>query len=304
MKRSFIACCLILALGLITSCAYLQKPDVPPPLPPVETKIKPPFKVKAEHFAKFPWNELSPVRKDEPEPNTEVYTVKEGETLESIAEAKMGDKALAGPLGEYNEIRGAAVPGEKIVIPYPIIGVSSKLLVKSKGTKEFGSPVPFNTELNKGDEYKMRFETNADGYLYVFRQGLKAVTLLYPAKPAKPKPPASRRARQAKPVEPPAPVNDTGGKVAAHEAIEIPIAQKKGFAFDSANRGDMIFVFFSMRRISDLDDLKENKTITVQDLQAVMHRVKQEDIVSDPPNTVIRVSDPSEILGFTLNLNG
>ncbi|AFM27410.1 LysM peptidoglycan-binding domain-containing protein [Desulfomonile tiedjei] len=303
MKRSFIACCLILTLGLITSCAYLQKPDVPPPLPPVETKIKPPFKVKAEHFAKFPWNELSPVRKDEPELNTEVYTVKEGDTLESIAEAKMGDKALAGPLGEYNEIRGAVVPGEKIVIPYPIIGVSSKLLIKSKGTKEFGPPAPFNTELNKGDEYKMRFETNADGYLYVFRQGLKAVTLLYPAKPAKPKPPAGRRARQAKPEEPPS-VSDTGGKVAAHEAIEIPIAQKKGFVFDSANRGDMIFVFFSMRRISDLDDLKEKKTITVQELQAVMHRVKQEDVVSEPPNTVIRVSDPLEILGFTLNLNG
>ncbi|MBI5248464.1 MAG: hypothetical protein HY912_03120, partial [Desulfomonile tiedjei] len=113
MKRRFICFCVILVLGFMTGCAYLQKKDEPPPLPPVETKVKPPFKLKAEHFKEFPWSELGEPRKDEPEPNAETYTVKDGDTLEGIAEEKMGTRSLAGRLAEYNAISGTTgAPGD------------------------------------------------------------------------------------------------------------------------------------------------------------------------------------------------
>ncbi|MBI5250797.1 MAG: hypothetical protein HY912_15000, partial [Desulfomonile tiedjei] len=174
----------------------------------------------------------------------------------------------------------------------PIVGVSSRLLVKHKGEKEFGSPVPFDTELKKGDEFKMRFETNVNGFIYVFRQGVKGIDFVYPAK-AK----TSKRTKQTEPL-----MRDTG-KVTAHEPIEIPI-DKKGFLYDVKSRGDVVFVFLSMKQIPDLEGLKDKKSIRVEDLQAVMHTVRPGEVVSAPPYNVLRVSDPKEVLGFTLNLNG
>lgn len=294
MKRCLISFAVILVLGFITGCAYLQKPEPPPPLPPIETKVKPPLKTKAEYFKDFPWSELSPPRKDEPEPNSDTYTFKEGDTLASVAEDRMGNRAMADKLAAYNDISSTApvTPGDKIVIPNPFIGVSSRLLIKHKGEKDFGSPVAFDTELKKGDAYKMKFETNAAGYLYVFRRSVKGVDLLYPAK-AK----TGKKAKQTEPL-----MRDTG-KVEPYDPVEIPF-DKKGFVHDAKDRGNDVLVFFSMRKIPDLEGLKEKKSIRAEDLEAVMHRVKLADIVSEAPYTVLRVSDPAEVLGFTLNLNG
>lgn len=294
MKRCLIYVCLILVLGFMTGCAYLQKPEPPPPLPPVETKVKPPFKLKGEHFKEFPWSELGEPRKDEPEPNAETYSVREGDTLDGLAEDKMGNRTLAGRLADYNGLSPNApvTPGERIVIPNPIIGVSSRLLIKHKGEKEFGSPVPFDTELKKGDEFKMKFETNINGYLYVFRQAVKGANFLYP-----PKAKTTKRTRQLEPAS-----RETG-KVKAHDSVEIPF-EKKGFVWDAKSSGDVVFIFLSMKKIPELEDLKDKKSIKEEDLQAVMHKVKPGDAVSEAPYSVIRISDPNEILGFRLNLNG
>lgn len=303
MNRRLIAVCVILFFCLTTGCAYLQKKDEPPPLPPVETKVKPPFKLKGEHFKEFPWSELGEARKDETEPNTQIYTVREGDSLDSIAEERMGNRALASRLAEYNSLspNASVAPGDRIVIPNPILGVSSRLLVKQKGEKEFGSPLPFDTELQKGDEYKMRFETDVNGYLYVFKQGVKGVEFLYPAKPKAAKTPKTPKGAKRTPKIEPI-VSDTG-KVAAHDPIEIP-TDRKGLAYDVKSRGDVVFVFLSMKRIPELEGLKDKKSVREEDLQAVMHRVKVGEIVSEAPYTVIRVSDPNDILGFTLNIKG
>lgn len=295
MKRCLISFSVILVLGFTTGCAYLQKPEPPPPLPPIETKVKPPLKLRAEYFKEFPWSELSPpISKDEPGPNADTYSFTGKDTLASVAEDRMGNKALADKLAAYNEISSTApvTPGDKIVIPNPIIGVSSRLLIKHKGEKDFGSPVPFDTELKKGDAYRMKFETNAAGYLYVFRRSVKGVDLLYPAK-AKP----AKKGKQQEPL-----MRDTG-KVEPYAAVEIPL-DTKGFVHDAKDRGNDVLVFFSMRRIPDLEGLKDKKSIRAEDLDAVMHGVKQGEIVSEAPYTVLRVSDPAEVLGFTLNLNG
>ncbi len=98
-------------------------------------------------------------------------------------------------------------------------------------------------------------------------------------------------------------MRDTG-VVKAYEAIIIPVG-KSGFAFDPKSAGDRIYVFLSMRRIPELEDLKEKKKIAVEDIQDVMHRVKIGDIYSEEePYHLLRVADPSEILGFSLNLRG
>jgi hypothetical protein len=294
MKRCLISFSVILVLGFITGCAYLQKPEPPPPLPPIETKVKPPLKLRAEYFKEFPWTELSPPRKDEPEPNSETYTFQKGDTLAGVAEDRMGNKALADKLAAYNDISSTAevTPGEKIVIPNPIIGVSSRLEIKHKGEKDFGSPVPFDTELKKGEAYKMKFETNAAGYLYVFRRSVKGVDLLYPAK-AK----TGKKSKQSEPL-----MRDTG-KVEPYSPVEIPL-DKKGFAYDAKDRGNDVLVFFSLRKIPDLESLKDKKSIQAADIEAVNIRVNQGEIVSEAPYTMLRITDPTQVLGFTLNLNG
>ena len=70
------------------------------------------------------------------------------------------------------------------------------------------------------------------------------------------------------------------------------------------SRGDVVFVFLSMKRIPELEGLKDKKSVREEDLQAVMHRVKVGEIVSEAPYTDVRVSDPTDILGFTLNIKG
>jgi hypothetical protein len=293
MKRCLILIYVVLVLGSITGCAYLKpKEPEPPPLPQIETQVKPPYVLRAEDFKEFPWLELGEARKDEPGPNAKTYEVKPNDTLDSIAESQMGDRALAKGLSDYNKLTSDVTPGDKLVIPNPIIGVSSHLLIKSKGQREFGPPEAFDTELKKGDEFKLQFEPNVDGYLYVLRQRDKGVDFLYPEK-AKP----TRRGRQDQPA------SDDSGKVKAHQILEIP-SGKKGLVWDLKNRGDAVFVFLSMRRIDDLEKLKSKKTITEGEIQAVMHGVREEDIVSKPPYKVLRISDPDQKLGFKLDLKG
>ena len=306
MKRPLIS--LFIILGLISGCAYFQKKDEPPPLPPIE-ETKPPLSMKGEYFKAYPWAALAKPRKDGNDPDTTTYTFKEGDTLDSVAEKRMGDAGLASGLAAYNEISPSSkVPaGDKIVIPNPIIGISSQIMVKSKGDREFGAPQSFDTKFTKGDEYKFRFEPNVDGYCYIFREGPKGVELLYPAQlkvqPTKAQSKAQlKKGKKAKTPAPEPLMRDTG-KVKAHQPIEIPVA-KKGFVYDAKDQGDRVFVFLSLREIPDLENLKEKPKLKVDDVETVMHRVKEGEVYSEGPYRLLRINDVAEILGFALNLNG
>jgi hypothetical protein len=292
MKRSFAIILSVLMIGLHAGCAYLVKPDLPPPLPPIE-EVKPPFKLRMEHFKEFPWGELPKPAKDGNEPNSKLHTWREGDTFESVAETEMGTPAWGPKLGAYNDAdAGKLSPGDKIVIPNPIIGISSTIVIKRKGEKEFGASQSFDTELKKGDEFKFHFESNVNAFLYVFREGAKGVDMVYPAQVKR-----GKRNKKAEPL-----IRDTG-KITAREPKLIP-SDAKGMAYDPKRIGDRVFVFLSLRQIPEFDDLKEKEKIRVEEVEDVMHRVKQGDIISEGANRVLRITDPSEVLGFTLNVNG
>ncbi|MDQ7785808.1 MAG: hypothetical protein RDU20_23205 [Desulfomonilaceae bacterium] len=295
MQRALTTLPIVLILGLIAGCSYLQTKDVPPPLPPIE-EIKPPLKLRSTHFKAFPWDELPEPQKDGNDIDTTTYILKDGDTLRLVAEKRMGDAEMADKLAAYNELTSPedAKPGDKIVIPNPILGVSSQIMVKSKGDKEFGSPKPFGVGFEKGDQYKLRFETNIKGYCYILRQGVKQVVFLFPPKAEEPKP-----RRGAKPQ----PVKRESAEVRAFEPISIPPGDI-GFQYDAKKAGDRIYVFLSLREIPSLEDLKDKKTIPREELEDVMRRVKLAEILDDPPYHLLRISDPSEILGFTLNIDG
>ncbi len=296
MKRPLVLWCMVLVVGLITGCAYLPKKDEPPPLPPIE-ETKPRLeKMRGEYFRDFPWPDLPKPRKDGNDPDTRTYTVKDDDTFQSIAENWMGDPAMGAKLAAYNELPDTSKPpvGEKIVIPNPIIGISSQMEIKRKGNKEFGPAESFDAELKKGDEYRFRFESNVNGYCYVFRQGAKGVDMLYPDQVKK-----GKRNKKSEPL-----MRDTG-KITVHDPILIP-SGSKGYVYDpkKTGAGDRVFVFLSLREVRELEDLKEKQKIRAEDVEEVMHRVKEGEILTDGPIRVLRISDPQEILGFSLNLNG
>jgi hypothetical protein len=294
MKRRVIPSFIILILGLAAGCTYFQKKDEPPPLPPIE-ETKPPLKMKGDYFKSFPWSALPKPRKDGNDPDSTVYTFKEGDTLESVAEKEMGARGLATPLAEYNELSSptAVSAGDKIVIPHPIIGVNSQIRIKGQKEKKFGALEAFDVEFKKGDRYKMVFETNVDGHLYVFRESAKqGVTMLYPRQAKK-----GKRNKSEEPL-----VRDTG-KVKAFDAVEIPL-DDKGFGYDSKNVGDRILVFVSLRNITALDDLKDKKKIRIEEVKDVMHDVNEGDILTDGTTRLLRIADPAKLLGFSLNING
>jgi hypothetical protein len=305
MMRPLIS--LFIILGLISGCAYFQKKDEPPPLPEI-VETKPPLSMKGEYFKAFPWDALDKPRKDGNDPNTKTYTFEKDDTLDSVAEKEMGDAGLASGLASYNDISPSSkVPaGDKLVIPNPIIGMSSQIMVKSKGDKEFGAAQSFDTKFKKGDEYKFRFEPNVDGYCYIFRETPKGVELLYPAQ-VKVAPKAQSKAqlkkgKKAKAATPEPLMRDTG-KVKAHQPIEIPVG-KKGFVYNAKDQGDRVFVFLSLREIPDLENLKDKPKLKVDDVETVMHRVKEGEVYSEGPYRLLRINDVAEILGFALNLNG
>jgi len=295
MKRPLITFLIVLILGIVTGCSYIQKKDEPPPLPPIE-ETKPPLTMKSKYFGAFPWDDLPKPRKDGNDPDTFTYTVKDDDTLDKIAESQMGDPGLGKGLASYNELPSAQKigVGEKIVIPNPIIAVGSQIMVKGKGEPVFGPPQPFSTEFKKDDEYKLRFESNVNGYLYVFRQGAKGVEFLFPT---------ALKVKKGKRSKTPEPLMRETNKIAAHDPVELPVG-KKGFVYDSKKAGDRIFVFLSLRENPDLDALKDKKTIKVEDLQAIMHRVKEGEVLSEPPYHLLRITDPKELLGFALNISG
>ncbi|MFC1835386.1 hypothetical protein ACFL2Q_11735 [Thermodesulfobacteriota bacterium] len=304
MNRPLISALVILAVGLMTACTHIfPKPDTPPPLPVIE-EPKPPLKLKGEYFNSFPWEELAKPMKDGNDPKTlQLYTYKSGDTMQDIAEKFMGNRALAKGLVSYNKLESATdIPdGEKIVIPNPIIGVKSKLLVKHKGEKEFGPPTSFDTELRKGDAYKMKFETNVDGYCYVFRLGVKGVKQLFPEVPKPKKPKNGRRRNRRRPTTTP-PAAPKSAKVAAHQPILIPSGDN-GIAYNRMSIGDTVYVFLSLRQISDLEE-PEGKKITKSDIEDAKLRVKEGEVYSEPPYKLLRITDPTEILGFSIKLRG
>jgi hypothetical protein len=306
MKRSLVPF-LVLILGLMTGCNYFQKKDEPPPLPPIE-ETKPPLKMKGEFFKAFPWSDLAKPRKDGNDPDTSLYTIKEGDTLDSVAEKEMGSPGLATALAEFNEISSpsSVSTGDKVVIPNPVIGVSSQLKVKGKGDKNFGSSESFDVQFKTGDHYQMLFESNVNGYLYVLREGAKeGVTMLFPAKAKAPVAPSrTKKGKKTKKEEPPL-IRDTG-KVVAHDPLTLPIGPlgTKGYAYDPKKVGDRVSVFFSLRAIPELEELKDKTKIKSEDVKDLMRRVKEGSILVEPPIHLLRVSEPSEILGFFLNING
>lgn len=296
MKSSVASIVAAVIVGLACGCSYFNKPEPPPPLPPIEEPSKPPLEqLKGEYFDSFPWKELPKPLKDGTDPQVWTYTFKEGDTLETVAEKQMGDPALAAGLAEFNDISATLeVPvGDKILVPYPIVGISSKIIARKKGERSFGEPLPFDTLLDKGDRYKLRFEPNVNGYLYVLKEDTKDISMLYPAK--------ARASRTRRPRTEPL-MRDTG-KVTAHEPVLIPLG-KEGVKYDPRRAGDKIHVFFSLRPIAALEELKEKKKITPPDIEDVMNFVKEEKIYTEPPYRLLRISDPDEILGFSLTLSG
>jgi hypothetical protein len=304
MKRPFLALAVVLILCVLGGCGYFQKKDEPPPLPPIE-ETKPPLTMKGDYFKSYPWDALPKPRKDGNDPDTSLYTVKDGDTLEKIAEKEMGNAALAGGLTAYNELTPPRVSaGDKVVIPNPIIGMSSQIMVKSKGDKEFGPPKPFDTEIKRGDEYKLRFEPDVTGYAYVFREGPKGTEMLYPAQEKKiEKKPEKKPGKKNKRTLEPVISQAASSRVNAYEAIEIPTG-KKGFAYDQKRAGNRVFVFLSLREIPELEDLKIKQKVRVEELDDVMNRVKQGEIFTQRPYNLLRIMSPTEVLGFTLNLDG
>lgn len=293
MKRSFLFLLGLFILAGLPGCAYFQKKDEPPPLPPIE-EVKPPLSLKGDHFNSFPWTALQSPKKDGNDPDTITVTVKDGDTLESITESMMGSAGMAPGLAAFNKLSSSASlsSGDKVVIPNPIIGVSSKITVKSKGSKEFGDPQNLGVSFSKGDEYKLRFESNVNGFLYVFRKSAKGVNILFPA-----------ALKKSKRNQHPEPLMRDSGKVIAHDPVSIPLG-KNGFVYDPKNAGDMLYVFLSMRKVNELEELKSKSPIRVEDLEDVMRRVKEGEIRNEPPIHVLRITDPGEILGFTLNIDG
>lgn len=295
MKRPLGYILIVLILGLPTGCTYFfPKKPVPPPLPPI-IETKPRLTVTVNHFDPFPWKELSPPTKEGNDPDSVTVTLKEGQTLESVAAERMGNPAMAEKLADFNSLADAssAKPGDKIVVPNPIIGVKSQIMVKPKGAKQFEEPIPFGVAFKKGDQYKLWFETNVNGHCYVFRAGIKTVTPLYPMK-AK----MGRRNRTRLPL-----LRDSSS-VKANSPIEIPIG-RAGFKYDKKKEGDRIFVFLSLQEIPKLEEaLKSKKAIKEQDLEEVRNKVNIEKIVSDKLYHVLRITNPDEILGFTLNIDG
>ncbi len=293
MKRSFLLLLGVFILAGLSGCAYFQKKDEPPPLPPIE-EVKPPLSLKGDHFNSFPWSALQSPKKDGNDPDTITVTVKDGDTMESISESMMGSAGMAPGLAAFNKLSSSASlsSGDRVVIPNPIIGVSSKITVKSKGSKEFGDPQNLGVSFNKGDEYKLRFESNVNGFLYVFRKSAKGVNILFPA-----------ALKKSKRNQHPEPLMRDSGKVIAHDPVSIPLG-KNGFVYDPKNAGDMLYVFLSMRKVNELEELKSKSPIRVEDLEDVMRRVKEGEIRNEPPMHVLRITDPGEILGFTLNIDG
>jgi LysM domain len=300
MDRRLIQCAAAgigLTLALAASCAYLQPKDKPPPLPPIE-ETRPPLILKGDYFRKFPWNELAKPRKDGNDPDTSTYVVREDDTLESIARKEMGDASLASGLASYNELSSPLeVPvGDKLVIPDPIIGMSSQVIIKPKGEKEYGPPESFDVRFKKGDEFKMKFESNVDGYCYVFIKGAKGTEMLFPPKVK----PEKKPGRRSKPTEP---IKRESAEVKAYTPFEVPAGQK--VVYNSKMSGDTVRVFLSLRPIAGLEDLIEKKKIESDELLDVMHRVKEGDIYrSEPPYMLLRASDTADILGFSLNIIG
>jgi hypothetical protein len=288
----------VLAIAMICGCSYFQPKDEPPPLPPIE-EIKPPLTMKGEYFRQFPWDELPRPLKDGNDPDTFVYTFKEGDTLEEIAADYMGSRALADDLAAYNELSyGGTSPetsipeGEKIVIPYPIIGMKSTIQIKHKGDKQFGDPVPFETEVKPGDEYRMLFEPNVDGHCYVFAKGVKKVIMLYPKRLKK-----GPRNRNEQPLM------RTTSEVIAHIPVKYP-PNGRGMRYDKQRAGDKIHVFLSLRKIPELEDLIDDKEIKEQDLEDVLIGINEGAIYREGPYTLMRIPDPKEILHFSKVLSG
>lgn len=295
MKRPLAYVLIVLILGLTTGCTYFfAKKDVPPPLPPV-IETKPPLKMSSKYFDEFPWKELSPAKKDGNDPDTATITLKEGQTLESVAEEMMGNPAMARDLAIYNSLpdTSAAKAGDQIVVPNPIIGVKSQIMIKSKDGKQFADPVPFGAEFKKGDQYKLRFETNVNGHCYIFRKGIKSVTPLYPL-----------RAKVGKRNRTQVPLLRDSSTVKANAPLEIPIG-KAAFKYDEKKKGDVIYVFLSLKEIPELEEvLKSKDEIRMQDLEDVRVKVREGEILAEKPYHILRITSPSDVLGFSLDIDG
>lgn len=293
MKRRVIPSFIILILGLTAGCTYFTKKDEPPPLPAIE-EPKPVSRltIKGDYFKEFPWDELPKPRKDGSDPDATWYSFEKDDTLESVAEKEMGDPGQAAKLAKFNDLSGTekVASGEKIVIPNPFIGVESQIQVKAKKAKTFGEPQPFETEMKKGEHYRMVFKTNVDGYLYVFRQSLKTgVTMLFPAR--------AKKGRRNRNEETPPTV-----RVKAFDPVYIPIGDK-GFVADPKRKGEPVMVFLSLRTIPALEALKEEKKISVESLKDVMHSVNEAAIITDGNVHLMRANELKAILGFSLNLD-
>ncbi len=294
-----IVCC---AFVLATNCSRIPiTPDEPeqPPLPPIVEK-KPPLKMQSQYFNTFPWDELDKPEKAGNVQDAYTYVMKDGETLETVAKEQMGDAGLAPGLATYNGVSPTlkATDDEKLVIPYPIIGMKCEILIKPKGADEVDPPKNFESELKEGDQFRFRFESNVSGYCYIFRETARSTSMLFPLTEKKAN--TGRGRRRAGASSPP---ERKSAEVKAHEPFEIPETEKKFIKYKPEMSGDRFWVFLSIRKITLLEELKEKKEIFKQDLEDVMQDVKQGEIFREPPIRLLRVARPFETLGFRMNMS-
>jgi len=129
------------------------------------------------------------------------------------------------------------------------------------------------------------------------------VVFLYPAPPKKAPALLKKGKGKAKEVKISESLPRSSGKIEAHTIVTVPEVGK-GFTFDPKNKGNDIVVFFSIQSVPELEALKDRTTIRVADLEEVMRRVKVENIFSEAPYKLLRITGPMEILGFDLPMDG
>lgn len=97
------------------------------------------------------------------------YTVRDGETLFTIADKLLGDPYQARLLQQLNKIEDPLRPptGRAIQVPVPALGI---LYTIQKPTDCDLLEVTDRHTFRPGDRFRLRVTTNLDGYLYVFNR--------------------------------------------------------------------------------------------------------------------------------------
>jgi uncharacterized protein DUF4384 len=125
---------------------------------------------------------------------------------------------------------------------------TSILLRRGANLHEVGEQADFRN----GDSFRLRVESNMDGYLYLFlRDSGGTLRLLFPYEGA-----------QAK-----------ANRVAAFESRLVPGKPGSWFRFDDAGGAEQVFLFLSARPIAELEKMKKGTSLeTLKELERFIAR--------------------------------